>query len=139
VSFHYGALLGAPTIRGGPNEIAFSMRPADHQRLADLDALAQLVPPNASVAATEREGPHLSNRLTFYSLKTTLGFETEYVLYGRRVDVRDERENVMRALASRKYGLEAERGEFRLLRRGASPEHNLELAAALAAERRPTR
>jgi len=134
-SFHYGALLGASSIRGGPVEKALRISPAERRRLADLNSIARLIPPDASVAATDHEGPHVSNRLTFYSLKTTLGDKPDYVLYGSNVSVRLERTHVQRALASGEYGLAAERGEFRLLHRGAPTDKNGELLRALESSR----
>jgi uncharacterized membrane protein len=130
-SYHYGALLGATEVRAGPREKALHITPAERRRLAELTDIARLIPRDASVAATDHEGPHVSNRLTFYSLKTTLGQKPDYVLYGRDVSVRLEKAHVRWALSSRQYGLVAERGEFRLLHRGAPTEHNGALLEAL--------
>jgi len=118
-----GVLLGGERIFGG-----FSMKPLviaehDRQRLRDLEAVIAMIPKNASVTATEAEGPHVSSRLVMYSLKYSLGHDPDYILVGN-VGQGGETRHLSAALKSRKYGLIATRGQFSLLKRGADPKKN---------------
>jgi hypothetical protein len=107
-----------------------TLSPLERARIAALRELVALIPPEASVVSTEFEGPHVSTRLVMYSLKWTFGDRPDYVLLGR-VHER-EGKHLAPALGSGEYGLEATRGGFFLLRRGASPEKNREVARRLA-------
>lgn len=129
-STQYGALLGAESIRGGPSERPLSTTPDQRTRYAQLHDLLRQIPPEASVAATEREGPHVSTRLELYSLKFTFGHDPDFLLLGE-VAVRRERQHVFHALHSGKYGVIARRGPFTLLKRGADPAGNADLLREL--------
>jgi len=117
MSYHCGALLGARSIVGGFSERQFSRTQADDTRLADLQALTQLIPESASVAATEREGPHVSTRLVLYSLKFGAGTSPSHVLLGRDVSAQEAR-HVLQLLEAERYHVVTERGDFTLLERG---------------------
>jgi hypothetical protein len=122
-SFQYGALLGAPGILGGFYERKFEASPSELSRLEQLRKIASLIPPEASVSATEFEGPHVSTRLVMYSLKFTLGRDPDYILLGN-VRSGGERAHLGEALKSGKYGVIAREGMFWLLKRGADPRKN---------------
>lgn len=116
--WNLGALFGGESIRGGSQTLPLSIADADWTRLRQLRALVATIPRAASVAATEREGPHVSTRLTMYSLKHDLGHDPDYLLLGD-VAVRLETQHVTEAINSGKYGLEKRSGPFLLLKRGA--------------------
>ena len=126
VNHQFGALLGGERMVGGPRQVRLSMTPGDWKRLHSLRDLSQMIPPQASVAATEHEGPHVSTRLVMYSLKFTFGESPDYLLVGR-ARLRRERRHVVHALDSGKYGVVARRGQFTLLKRGANPAQNRSL------------
>lgn len=122
-SFQYGALLGADGILGGFYERKFEANEHELKRLEQLRKIAALIPADASVAATEFEGPHVSTRLVMYSLKFTLGKDPDYILLGQ-VRPGSERVHLGQALQSGNYGVVAREGMFWLLKRGADPSKN---------------
>jgi uncharacterized membrane protein len=128
--YQYGALLGADSIVGGFTERRFEVSAAERKRVAQLRKLLERIPAEASVAATEHEGPHVSTRLLMYSLKATLGQNPDYLLLGK-VRSGSERDHVKQALDSGKYGVVAREGPFFLLERGASQKNNRALARKL--------
>jgi uncharacterized membrane protein len=128
--YQYGALLGADSIVGGFTERRFEVSAAERKRVAQLRKLLERIPAEASVAATEHEGPHVSTRLLMYSLKATLGQNPDYLLLGK-VRSGGERDHVKQALDSGKYGVVAREGPFFLLERGASQKNNRALARKL--------
>jgi hypothetical protein len=103
-------------------------------RLARLQRLIAAIPPDASVAATELEGPHVSTRLVMYSLKYTFGDHPDYVLIGT-ISIRYELEHLVAALRSGEYGVARTVGEFTLLKRGADPKTVQPLLQRLTAMR----
>ncbi len=129
-SFQYGALLGAESIRGGPAQKTFSISMSERIRYAQLLKLTAMIPPEASVAATELEGPHVSTRRDLYSLKVAMGDAPDFLLLGA-VQIRLEREHVFRALSSGQYGVVARQGPFTLLKRGADPAQNVDILREL--------
>lgn len=118
-----GVVLGGERILGGFSEKTFEISEAEAKKLAQLQELIALIPPHASVAATESEGPHVSTRLVMYSLKFTLGTEPDYLLVGRP-GIGGEVAHVRQALESGRYGVIETRGPFVLAKRGADPGRN---------------
>ncbi len=59
----------------------------------------RLVPPKAILAASDRELPHVSNRLDCWNL--AVGFEgADYIIYTKIDPIAPDRENVARARAA---------------------------------------
>jgi hypothetical protein len=129
-SFQFGALLGNDKIVGGFGERPLRISDARRERYLALKALIQHIPPDASVAVTEEDGPHVSSRLVMYSMKITLGERPDYVLIGA-LTFPKEAEHIAMALRSGQYGLVASAADFLLLKRGADPRHNEEVALQL--------
>jgi hypothetical protein len=110
--------------------------PADETRYAQLRSIIARIPPEATVAATEAEGPHVSSRLIMYSLKYTLGKDPEYLLVGLS-RLGGEVAHIRQALESGKYGVVAQEGPFILAKRGASPASAEPLWQRIGGRRRP--
>ncbi len=73
--------------------------PQDRRRLAALDAAMRFVPPKAILAASDRELPHVSNRLDCWNL--AIGIEgADYIIYTKIDPIAPDRENVARARAA---------------------------------------
>jgi uncharacterized membrane protein len=121
--FQYGVLLGGRTIVGGFSEKDLVVSAADRARYQDLRALAAQIPPDASVAATEAEGPHVSTRLVLYNLRYGLGDRPDFLLFNRTAGDPPAR-RAREALAARDYGVVDQRGDFVLARRGHDPAAN---------------
>jgi uncharacterized membrane protein len=111
---HWGAIPPRDTIHGGFNTM--SMRPptaADRQKDRDLKALHAMIPPDASVAISEAEMPHVS-RLWMRTLRD--GTDADYILYGTSSGYAGAT-NAERVLAAGEFEKIAERPGLALLRR----------------------
>lgn len=133
-SFQYGALLGSDSILGGFGVKTFEVSEPERRRLQQLRELVSQIPPSASVAATEAEGPHVSTRLVMYSLKFTLGQDPDYLVLGA-IRRGGEQKHVRQALDSGQYGVVHREGPFFLLQRGADTSRNRELRPLLRRSR----
>lgn len=118
-----GLLLGGERILGGFSMKDLVVRPADRELMAQFEKITALLPRDAVVSVTEREGPHLSNRLTLFSLKFALGPDPEYLLIAHP-GIRGEQEHIREAMESGKYGVIATEGPYTLVKRGAGTEKN---------------
>ena len=81
-SYNFGALLQHEMFVGGFSRIEFKMSPDDHRRYRELKELLAMIPPSASVAATEQETAHVSTRKVVYPLRWPPG-PVDYLLVGR--------------------------------------------------------
>jgi uncharacterized membrane protein len=116
-SYVFGAILQRNTFVGGFSRVFFEMSPGERKRYADLKAVAARIPPNASVAATELEIPHVSARLDAYTLKITLG-DADYLFLNRAHLDWDSRQRLRTAMNKHAYGLVIRQGEFFLFAKG---------------------
>jgi uncharacterized membrane protein len=116
-SYCFGALLQHERFIGGFSQISFTMTPVEKQRYADLRELTKLIPPYASVAATEQEVPHVSTRAVIYTLRSTTA-PVDYVLVGRS-HLGGAQASLNATFATGSYGLVGAKGdELFLFRRG---------------------
>ncbi|MCU0682268.1 MAG: DUF2079 domain-containing protein [Polyangiaceae bacterium] len=126
MSYHHGAIFQHHTFRGGFTHPRFVHTAADERNLSDLYELIAMIPPNASVAATEREAPHVSNREDCFTMRFSYD-DADYLLLsiaeGRSST---SRKNLQDAVNSKQYGFIAQRGEFALWGRGAPQDKNAE-------------
>lgn len=131
-SYNFGAILQRQNFVGGFGKIEFKMTPAEKQRYKELKELIAMIPPTASVAATEQETPHISARKTAYPLRTAPG-PVDYILVGRSHIGDLSRAALNAGLADPKaYGLLAERGdELFLFKRGHTSPQTLAARAKL--------
>lgn len=126
LSYNYGAFARRP-IKGGYHTIGFHMSKHEAERYAQLQELVSMVPPDASVAATEKVGPHLSSRRYFYSLrKGTWGAEY-LVARSKELKLQRTRPTLFKALDSGKYGVVRRLGNFALMKKGYSTKDNQDL------------
>ena len=128
-SYQYGALLQHNTTWGGFGPYHFGTDAGDLKRREELRPLLDLLPATAKVAACENVVPQLSNRADAYTLRLSV-YDADYVLF-RLPAPQFERENVLEALQSRRYGVLKESGEFVLAKRGYSTSNNLRIIARL--------
>ena len=92
-------------------------------RLAAFREIAAKIPPDASIAATSREVPHLSNRGNACSLQIGY-FDADYILVRRKLVSGKEpaRKYYEEALASGRYEKLASKNIFVLWKRGDEAE-----------------
>lgn len=115
----WGAIPPRESIRGGFFELPMTPpTEADRQKHRDLQELNAMIPPDASVAVSEQEMPHIS-RLHTFSLRDTT--DAEYLLYGVGSGFYGSN-NAEQALARGEFEKIAERpGLVLLKRRRAEP------------------
>jgi uncharacterized membrane protein len=119
-SLHWGVIFQRQTFASAWGHINLDpLSVAERQTLSDLLELGSTVPTSASLALSENENPHFSNRLTVYALR--LGVDkADYVLY--RTDSGGAGANqASEALAHGQYARVGSRGKFALLKRVDPP------------------
>jgi uncharacterized membrane protein len=120
-SWSFGAVLDPIKFVGGFHSVPFGVTNSERARYQDLREVVAMIPPEASVVATDPETPHISNRVTAHAFRTGAD-NAEYFLI-RRFSRRSAREKAQTALNDYDYGLLAKVGEFYLFKRGhESPE-----------------
>ncbi len=117
-SYLFGSVFESPKMRGGFGPISYEWTEDDQTQLDEFRKLAAMIPPDASVAATSREVPHLSNRRDAYSLLIGY-FDADYILV-RKTHVRKKdqaRRAYDEALATGRYERIANEPTFMLWKR----------------------
>jgi uncharacterized membrane protein len=119
-SAHWGVVFQRATFASAWGRINLEpLTDAERQTLADLRALGAMVPQDASVAAGETDLPHVSNRLTAYTLRIDPS-DADYVIF--RPDSREF--GAVRASAEwreGKFERVATRGKYVLLKKAGLP------------------
>jgi uncharacterized membrane protein len=128
LTYNYGAFAArAGSLKGGYNYVEFTITDAERARFAQLETLMALIPRDASVAATETVGPHVSSRVNMYAMRTG-PHGAEYILgSGKELKISHTRETMKAAIESGEYGVLKRVGEFALLKRGLDPSQNAQL------------
>jgi len=75
----FGAVIQHETFIGGFSRIQFEESESEQRLYADFKKLVRKIPQSASLAATEREVPHVAARIECYTLRMAHG-EAEYLL-----------------------------------------------------------
>jgi uncharacterized membrane protein len=120
-SYVFGAVLQHETYVGGFLPVPYKITQAEQDTYAALRKIAARIPPQASVAATDMEVPHVSNRYSIFTLRTHHG-DAEYLLVNRNA-VGSDTKNILKDAVSRNdYGLLATESPFYLFKRGATSE-----------------
>jgi uncharacterized membrane protein len=115
-SYQLGIVFQRNTAWGGFSPFHVGVTDADRARHTDLYELIKLIPQDASVTASENIVAQISSRKNAYSLR--IGFnEADYILV-RLPSGGEDRGHLIDALKSGLYGMQAQRGEFVLFRKG---------------------
>jgi uncharacterized membrane protein len=125
-SRHFGAVLKQEQVHGSYlQDLHLIPSAADLARLADLEALIALIPPDAPVAAAEMVVPHVTNRELAYTLRVGL-YDSEYLL--ATAPARGDELPVLRQalLPPGTFGVVEVRGAFVLARKGHPQTRNAE-------------
>jgi uncharacterized membrane protein len=126
----YGALRQEHFF-SGDRKIEFQQTPIEREYLQSLRQIAETIPPDATVSATENDGPHLAHRHRLYTLKYDVR-DAEYLVYSYHdLPVGNARQLVSDALRAGTFGFHAERGDYVVLRKGAPTDRNQELLAKI--------
>lgn len=125
LSYNYGAFsLRDGALKSGYQMVTLSFSDEERKRYADLLEIKRSIPDDASVAASEKIGPHLSSRRVFYSLRRD-SYQADYLITREKELRLDHTKSVINdALTSGEYGVFKRIGEFALLKRGHSTQGN---------------
>ncbi len=124
-SYSHGALFQHHNFVGGFRQVGFEVSRDDERHHKDLYELIAMIPRNASVAATETEAPHVSNRRFCFTLRFAYD-DADYLLMAID-EARGEptsHQVIASAIATGKYGFIARRGNFLLWKRNAPTDKN---------------
>ncbi len=127
-SYHYGAFAARNgSVRGGYHYINFDFTQAERERYAALKDVISVIPPKASVVATETVGPHVSSRRYMYAMRRGL-YGAEYILASRReLDFESTRKFFTKGVKGREYGVIKRAADFVVLKKGHDTSGNADL------------
>jgi uncharacterized membrane protein len=129
-SYNYGAVLQHNSFVGGFRRVDFGWTKAQQHRYRDLHAVAQQIPADASVTATEYMVPHVSHHETVYVLTRVDSDPMDFIFFSTLELSNDVRTRINGFFAKAPYGLVDHRGEFYLLRKGhVNPQTKSVMAA----------
>jgi uncharacterized membrane protein len=133
----FGAIFQHDEFVGGWNRVVFEESAHDRATYDGFRALIGLIPPEASVAASETEVPHVAARANVYTLKAAHG-DADYLLVrkGGSYEVAVLRD----AFQRNTYGLVSEYDDrFFLFKRGLESEGTAKALAQLGIKKPPAR
>ncbi|HKP62115.1 MAG TPA: DUF2079 domain-containing protein [Polyangiales bacterium] len=133
-SYVFGSILQHNTFVGGFSRVQFTMSESEQKRYRDLLDAIRVIPPDASVAATELEVAHVSSRLNAYTLKVTAG-NADYLLINKYHLDDDARRRVRDAFGENEYGLLQQKAEFYVFKKGHESEGTRAALAKLGMHR----
>jgi uncharacterized membrane protein len=123
-SYSHGAMLQRESFVGGFRHVRFEISKDDHRRHKDLYELIRMIPSTASVAATEMEAPHVSNRRFCFTLRFAYE-DADYLLMSLDEARSGTTNQILKgAIATGKYGYVGRRGNFALWKRGGDQSRN---------------
>ncbi|HWZ90905.1 MAG TPA: DUF2079 domain-containing protein, partial [Polyangiaceae bacterium] len=106
LTYNYGAFSRRPnSFKGGYNFIDFDWSAAESERYDKLMSLAALIPKDASVAATETIGPHVSSRVKMFTMRQG-PHNADYILASsKELKLSHTRPTLKAAIESNQYGV----------------------------------
>jgi len=112
----FGGIIQHESFTGGFSKISFSWTPAMKTRYDELRSITALIPPEASVAATEYVNPHISTRAEAYCFRADFG-AVDYIFVSKAEVHGASRTMMTNRLSKTPYGLVKSAGEFYLFKR----------------------
>ena len=128
LSFNYGAFACREnSFKGGFQKVEFTFTEAENARYERLMDLIKDIPKDATVAATEKVGPHLSSRRILHTMRTGPR-GTEYIVASsRELKLSKTKVSLKAVLEKNEYGVVRRSGDFALFKRGYSTAGNAKL------------
>lgn len=124
MSYQTGMLMQKNTFYSGFRKVEFAISAQDRSNHDDLYALIGMIPPRASVTATETEAPHVSSRPRCYTMRVG-NPDADYLLLNVEEASGGRCQDVMReAIEGGRYGLMASRGRYQLWGKGMPTGEN---------------
>ena len=128
LTYNYGAFAArATSLKGGYSWIDFGWEPREAERYALLRGLVDMIPSDASVAATETVGPHVSSRVKMFTMRHGPNGAQFVLASNKELKLSRTRPTLKAALESGQYGVVKQSGEFVLLKKGADVSQNAQL------------
>lgn len=117
---HWGAIPPREQFHSAYGTVSFEPPTAQHRaQLRDVEDLMKLVPRDAILGVTDREMPHVSNRIECWNMST--GYQgTDYILYTTDHPISTEREQYEAAMRAG-YKVAGERPGLVLIKRPGLP------------------
>jgi uncharacterized membrane protein len=125
VSYQSGAIFQRNTAKGGFSLYNFETTPRDLIDRKTFAEIVKLIPPRATVSASDNLVPQISNRPVAYTLRFSV-FDAEYILFfsdPTRIDG-SERQKVTDALLSGEFGIVDMKPPFAVAKRGYATTQN---------------
>ena len=125
VSYQSGAIFQRNTAKGGFALYNFQTTERDLNDRKTFAEIVKLIPPRATVSASDNLVPQISNRPVAYTLRFSV-FDAEYILFfsdPSRIDG-SERQKVTDALISGEFGVVDMKPPFAVAKRGYSTAQN---------------
>jgi uncharacterized membrane protein len=128
LTYNYGAFSRRNgSVKGGFHKVDFSWTEADARRYATLMDLVKDIPADASVAATEKIGPHLSSRRVMHTMRNG-PFGAEWVVASSRELKLSRTKPKLKDVVERgQYGVVRRVADFALLKKGYDTSRNQQL------------
>jgi uncharacterized membrane protein len=131
ISYQFGAFAKSERFRVGFGYFRYDYTPAERERYAQLKRVADLIPRDASVAASEHVGPHVSNRKEAYDADGAGPQDAEYVIIGKFDLGRDNnRAHLQNITTDKSYGVVVVESDVVLLKKGHDTSKNEAFRAA---------
>lgn len=128
LSFNYGAFACREGgFKGGFHKVEFSYTQAEADRYQRLVELIKDIPKDATVAATEKVGPHLSSRRILHTMRTGPHGAEWIVASSRELKLSKTKPSLRAVLDKKQYGVVKRSGDFAIFKRGYSTDGNEKL------------
>jgi uncharacterized membrane protein len=125
LSYNYGAFPRREgSFKAGFSKIEFSFSEDEWNRYQELLEITSIIPKDASVAATEKCGPHLSSRLNMFTMRQGPQTAEWIVASARELKLSKTRPTLKEALESGKYGVVKRLDDFAVMKLGAPTDEN---------------
>jgi len=128
LTYNYGAFTRRNgSVKGGFHKVDFTWTEADAKRYATLMDLIKDIPPDASVAATEKIGPHLSSRRVMHTMRNG-PYGAEWVVASSKELKLSKTKPKLKDIVERgQYGVVRRAADFALLKKGYDTSGNQKL------------
>lgn len=128
LTYNYGAFPRRNgSFKGQFHKVEFTFSEAERARYAALQEIIKIIPPDASVAATEKVGPHVSSRLVLYTMRNGPHGAEWILASSRELKLSKTRPKLREAVESGEYGVVKRIADFAVLRKGHDTSGNQQL------------
>ncbi len=125
LTYNYGAFPRREgSFKAGFSRIEFSFTEEEWDRYQELLEITSIIPKDASLAATEKCGPHLSSRINMFTMRQGPQTAEWIVASSRELKLSKTRPTLKEALESGRYGVVKRLDDFAVMKLGYSTADN---------------